>query len=283
MAVYAIGDIQGCYDEFMRLLERLAFDPAHDKLWLAGDLVNRGPHSLEVLRFVKGLGRRAVTVLGNHDLHLLALSAGNTRHQSRDHTLDAILAAPDRDELLHWLRHRPLMHRSRKRGYALVHAGLPPQWDTTEALARAAEVESTLQGDGFRDFCMRMYGNKPDRWDSRLDGMDRLRFITNCFTRMRYCDARGRLALGEKGAPGTQAPGLMPWFQVAGRASRESRIVFGHWSTLGFYQGDNVVALDSGCLWGGWLTAFRLKKGRPADPIQVGCAGRRKPHGRAAT
>ena len=278
MATYAVGDIQGCYDEFMRLLEQLSFDPEHDKLWIAGDLVNRGPHSLEVVRFVKGLGRRAIVVLGNHDLHLLAVSEGNLKHKSRDHTLDRILEAPDREEILHWMRHRPLMHHSKKRGYTMVHAGLPPQWTVKEALARAQEVEAVLQGDGFHDFCLQMYGNKPERWDPNLQGIERLRFITNCFTRMRYCDATGRLDLREKGAPGTQAAGLYPWFRAPGRATRDDRIVFGHWSTLGFYRGDNVVALDSGCLWGGWLTGLKLKKRRPPVGVQAECAARRTPH-----
>lgn len=278
MATYAIGDIQGCYDEFMRLLERLDFDPSHDKLWLAGDLVNRGPHSLEVIRFVKGLGKRAITVLGNHDLHLLAVSEGNIKHKSRDHTLDEILEAPDREELLLWLRRRPLMHYSKKRGYALLHAGLPPQWDVKEALARAKEVETVLRGDGFHEFCMQMYGNKPSCWSSRLQGMERLRFITNCFTRMRYCDASGKLGLRDKGAPGTQPEGLHPWFRVPGRATQRCRILFGHWSTLGFYQGDNVIGLDSGCLWGGELTGLRLRKRRFPHRVKVECEGRRKPH-----
>ena len=281
MTTYAIGDIQGCHNELMRLLERLSFDPARDKLWLAGDLVNRGPHSLEVLRFVKRLGNRAVSVLGNHDLHLLALSEGNIKHKSRDHTLDQILEAPDRDELLNWLRNRPLMHHSRKRGYSLLHAGLPPQWDIEEALARAREVENTLRGDGFHDFCMQMYGNKPDRWSADLHGMERLRFIVNCFTRMRFCDTDGRLGLKDKGAPGTQAAGLHPWFRVPGRATRNDRILFGHWSTLGFYEGDNVYGLDSGCLWGGELTGLKLRTRHPPRRLRLDCAETRRPDGNA--
>jgi bis(5'-nucleosyl)-tetraphosphatase (symmetrical) len=281
MAVYAIGDLQGCYDELMRLLDRIHFDPDKDRLWFAGDIVNRGPKSLKALRFVKALGKRATVVLGNHDLHLLALSQGNARHQDRDHSLAPILRANDRDELLHWLRNRPLMHHSRKRGFSLIHAGLPPQWDTRTALARAREVERVLRGDGFPDFCHRMYGNEPDIWSDKLKGMGRLRFITNCFTRMRYCDQRGRLALKEKGPPGSQPRGIMPWYDIPGRASRNDRILFGHWSTLGCLHTGNVWALDSGCLWGGKLTAVKLEKHKPPKVIQIPCPGARSPNGPA--
>lgn len=278
MAIYAIGDIQGCYDELQRLLQRIAFNPARDRLWLAGDIVNRGPKSLEVLRFAKSLGSRAITVLGNHDLHLLALSQGNRSHYKHG-TLEQILRAPDRDELIHWLRHRPLMHHSAKRGFSLIHAGLPPQWDIATALRRAREVEKVLQGPGFHDYCHAMYGNHPDRWSDNLRGMDRLRFITNCFTRLRYCTRDGRLAMKEKGAPGGQDASLVPWFKVPGRASRGQRILFGHWSTLGYYHGENVWSLDTGCLWGGQLTALRLRKKRPPKPVQLPCPGVLRPGG----
>ncbi len=277
MATYAIGDIQGCYDELRRLLDKLAFDPAEDRLWLAGDIVNRGPKSLQALRFVRGLGKRASMVLGNHDLHLLAISQGNLKHRDKDHSLDPILRAKDRDELLHWLRHRPFMHYSGKRGYALIHAGLPPQWDIPTALACAREVEQVLQGDGFRDLCRHMYGNEPHRWSEKLRGMERWRFIINSFTRLRYCDRKGNLALDEKGPPGSQSKPYLPWFQIPGRASRNDRILFGHWSTLGYYHAHNVWALDSGCLWGGKLTAVRLRRRTPPKRIQIDCPGRRRP------
>ncbi|NKN32786.1 symmetrical bis(5'-nucleosyl)-tetraphosphatase [Marichromatium bheemlicum] len=276
MPTYAIGDVQGCHAELMSLLERLAFDPARDHLWFAGDLVNRGPDSLAVLRFVRGLGTSAVTVLGNHDLHLLALAAGNHKHAGKS-TLDAVLAAPDRDELLDWLRHRPLLHHDTGLGYAMVHAGLPPQWDLTEAATHAAELEAVLRGPGYRDFLHAMYGNQPARWQPGLRGVERWRFITNAFTRLRYCSTDGTLALKEKGALGAQSPGLLPWFQVPGRRSAASRILFGHWSTLGYRAGDNTWALDSGCLWGGALTAVRLDATGPSAPIQLDCRGYLRP------
>lgn len=271
MAIYAIGDLQGCYDALMRLLEKIRFDPGEDRLWFAGDLVNRGKQSLQTLRFVRQLGSRAVTVLGNHDLHLLAISEGNLKHQGRDGSLDPILSAFDRDELLHWLRHRPVMHHNEKRGYSLIHAGLPPQWDVRTAMQRAAELEQVLRSDDAHEFFMHMYGNEPSSWSKELTGMARLRFITNCFTRLRFCDARGKLALAEKGAPGSQKNGVMPWFEISNRASRHDRILFGHWSTLGYRRAGNVWALDSGCIWGGKLTALKLRKHKPPKPIQVDC------------
>jgi len=278
MATYAIGDVQGCYNELRQLLEKIEFNPSSDTLWFVGDLVNRGPHSLEVLRFVKGLGDAAIAVLGNHDLHLLAISQGNPRHKDKDHTLGQVLAARDRDELIDWLRRRPLMHHDARRGYSLLHAGLPPQWDIPTALACAREVEEVLRGPRFHDYCQRMYGNKPDRWSAGLRGMDRLRFITNCFTRLRYCDSKGRLALGEKGAPGTQPKSCLPWFMHPKRASRHDRIIFGHWSTLGYHAGDNVWGIDSGCLWGGRLTALRIrKKKKKLKPTHLPCKGARRP------
>ena len=271
MSIYAIGDLQGCYRELRTLLERLAFDPQADRLWFVGDLVNRGPESLAVLRFVRGLGDCAIVVLGNHDLHLLAVAAGNLKHAGKG-TLEAVLTAPDRDELLHWLRHRPLLHHDPSLGWTLLHAGLPPQWDLNEARARAAELEAVLRGEDHRDFLHAMYGNKPNRWSPELRGMDRLRFITNSLTRLRFCAPDGSLALKEKGEIGSQSPGLLPWFQVPGRRTRADRIIFGHWSTLGYWSGDNTWAIDSGCLWGGSLTALRLDQD-PPHPIQVACPG----------
>lgn len=239
-------------------------------------MVNRGPHSLKVLRYLSGLGKRAICVLGNHDLHLLALSEGNIRH-NLDTGLYSILNAPDRDELLDWMRHRPLMHHSAKRGYSLIHAGLPPQWDIPTALRLAREVEQVLQGDGFHAFCHDMYGNKPDRWSETLEGMDRLRFIVNCFTRLRFCDAQGRLALKEKGPPGSQRKPYLPWYKVPGRASANDRILFGHWSTLGYYHKHNVWALDSGCLWGNKLTAVKVRKRKRPKPFHQCCKGAMRP------
>lgn len=263
MATYAIGDIQGCYDELRHALDDAGFEPGRDTLWCVGDLVNRGPKSLEVLRFVRELGETAVCVLGNHDLHLLALAAGNHKHKG-DSSLKAVLEAPDREELLDWLRWRPLLHYDPGLDFLMVHAGLPPQWDLETASACAREVESVLRGSGYRDYLMQMYGNKPNRWDPGLSGMDRWRFITNCFTRLRFCDLDGRLKLKEKGPPGSQSKGRLPWFAHPRRASSQQRIVFGHWSTLGYLAGYNVWALDSGCLWGGALTMLRLDQSPPA-------------------
>lgn len=276
MAIFAIGDIQGCFDELRALLELIRFNPKKDQLWFVGDLINRGPKSLEVLRFVKGLGESAISVLGNHDLHLLAVTQGNLKHRRKD-TFDDILAAPDRDELVEWLRHRPLMHQDRDTGFNMLHAGLPPQWDIATALQRATEVENALRGTVFNEFCHIMYGNEPARWSDSLEGAPRLRFITNCFTRLRYCDADGNLALKEKGPPGTQQAPYLPWFSVPTRASRNDRIVCGHWSTLGFQASHNLWSLDTGCLWGGQLTALKIKKNK-CKAFQIRCPGALKPH-----
>lgn len=257
MPVYAIGDIQGCYAPLQALLRSLRFDPAHDQLWFTGDLVNRGPQSLEVLRFIKRLGTSAVCVLGNHDLHLLALAAGRAR-VGRHNTLEAVLRAPDRDALLNWLRCRPLLYHDPTLGFTLVHAGLAPQWDLATALALAAEVETRLRNAQYAELFAQMYGDTPDRWDETLTGWDRIRVIINAMTRLRYCDAAGRMALGETGPPGSQPKNLLPWFTVPNRLSQGLRIVFGHWSTLGRWVAGGVIGLDSGCLWGGALSAVRL-------------------------
>lgn len=257
MAIYAIGDVQGCFDELQALLKLIDFQPGHDRLWFTGDLVNRGPKSLQVLRFVKGLASDAVTVLGNHDLHLLAVAEGNDRYRYND-TFDDVLNAPDGDELLDWLRHRPLLHHDTELGYTLIHAGLPPQWDLVQAEACAGEVEAVLRGRSYGEYFEHMYGNQPELWSDNLTGWERLRFITNCFARMRYCDKDGRLALEEKGAPGSQTDGYLPWFTAPGRRCADLNIIFGHWSTLGEYTGPGIYPLDSGCVWGGSLTALRL-------------------------
>lgn len=272
MATYAIGDIQGCYDELQQLLEHLDFDETRDQLWFVGDLVNRGPKSLEVLRFVKSLGEAAITVLGNHDLHLLALAYGNPRHKNSSN-LNDVLAATDRDELIHWLRHRPLLHRDKSLAFSMVHAGLAPQWSMKTARACAREVEKVLRGDQHIEYFLNMYGNDPKRWNEDLKGMDRWRFITNCFTRLRYCAPDGSLLLQLKGMPGENTHKHYPWFAHPQRASRKKRILFGHWSTLGYQVSHNTWALDSGCLWGGQLTALRI------DPFatQLSCSRQRDP------
>ncbi len=261
MSVYAIGDVQGCYRELRTLLERIAFDPGRDRLWLVGDLVNRGPRSVEVLRFVRDLGERAVVVLGNHDLHLLAVAEGVDPVRRKD-TFADVLRAPDRDEVLDWLRCRPLLHRDRDLGFTMVHAGLPPQWDVEEAAERAAEVEAALRDDAYRTYLRHMYGDEPARWSPELQGWERLRFITNALTRMRYCTDDGRLVLGASGRPGTQPAGSHPWFTLSGRRSRSERVVFGHWATLELERPvapqHRVYPLDKGCVWGGALGALRL-------------------------
>ena len=269
MATYAIGDVQGCFEELQRLLVAIGFDPAADRLWFVGDLVNRGPHSLAVLRFVKSLGARATTVLGNHDLHLMVVAAGHT-HLRHGDTLDAILRAPDRDELLTWLRHRKLMHV--EAGYAMVHAGLLPQWSIAKALKLAREVEERLQHHDYDEFLRRMYGSKPTRWRDNLTGYDRLRVITNSLTRMRLCTADGKMEFTHKTAPVDVPRGYMPWFNVPRRRSRGTPVIFGHWAALGLYTEANVFAIDTGCVWGHTLSALRLSdqklfqrpcKGRP--------------------
>jgi bis(5'-nucleosyl)-tetraphosphatase (symmetrical) len=262
MAVYAVGDIQGCFEDFHQALDGVAFDPASDQLWCVGDLVNRGPDSLAVLRYVRELGDSAVCVLGNHDLHLLAIAGGNPKHKDT-RSLDAILTAPDRDDLLHWLRHRPLLHRDERVGFTMVHAGLPPQWDINTAVSCAREVEAVLRGPEHKSYFLQMYGNKPALWDPTLSQMERWRFTTNCLTRLRYCTAEGHLCLKEKGPPGSQASGRLPWFEHPHRRSRSERIVFGHWSTLGYQVSANAWGIDSGCLWGGALTLLRLDCAEP--------------------
>jgi bis(5'-nucleosyl)-tetraphosphatase (symmetrical) len=262
MPVWAIGDLQGCLDPLDRLLEHIRFDPASDTLWFCGDLVNRGPRSLETLRRVRDLGDRAVSVLGNHDLHLLAVATGKQRKLKRKDTLDDILAAPDRDELLEWLRHRPLMHHDPEIGYTMVHAGLPPAWGLEESLAAAGELESCIRSSALNHFVDEMYGNLPDQWSPELQGMERLRYITNCFTRLRYCRSDGRLDLSFKGAPEHAPADVLPWFRVPERRSAELSIVFGHWSTLGPVTDPGIFPLDTGCVWGGRLTAMRLDENR---------------------
>lgn len=258
MAVYAVGDLQGCLDPLKRLLDQLAFDPGRDTVWFTGDLVNRGPASLETLRFVRALGDSAVTVLGNHDLHLLASAWTDSRRNKRHDTLEEVLAAPDREELLHWLRRRPVLHHDAKLGFTLVHAGLPPQWDLDIARNAAAELEAALGGDDFVAFFENMYGNLPNLWSPDLAGIDRLRFSVNAFTRLRFVRPDGSLDFGSKGPAERARHELLPWFRYPGRRSAGMKIVFGHWSLLDKSTCEGVYGIDTGCVYGGQLTALAL-------------------------
>lgn len=263
MAVYVIGDLQGCYQELHKLLNSLDFDPAQDKLWFAGDLVNRGADSLNVLRFVRSLGDKAVTVLGNHDLHLLAVYYSGAKIKTGD-TLNEILAAPDCEELMFWLRHQPLLHHDIDLNFSLVHAGIYPGWKMSEAISRAQEVEKALRGKNYHQFFLNMYGNKPAIWEDNLEGMDRLRFITNVFTRMRYLKPDLAFDQSTKGTPSKlKNTNVIPWFEFRPSAIKLNRVAFGHWSTLPSGQYGNCFALDSGCVWGGQLTALRIDKKTP--------------------
>ncbi len=269
MALYAIGDVQGCNAELGELLSKLRFAPDRDQLCFVGDLVNRGPDSLGVLRRVRALGDAAIVTLGNHDLHLLAVAFGQARERDGD-TLGKVLVALDREALIQWLLCRPLLHLEPESGYALFHAGLAPEWDMGTAAGCARELESALRGDPEKLFAD-LYGDQPDRWNPELKGIERLRFITNCLTRLRYVDVQGRLALRAKGSP-KKTVALTPWFEVPERRWQGVRVVFGHWSTLGFHRTDDVIALDTGCVWGGRLTALRLDV-PDASPVSVGCRG----------
>ncbi len=272
MALYAIGDVQGCDRELGSLLERIKFNADRDLIWFVGDLVNRGPDSLGVLRRVRAMRDNAVSVLGNHDLHLLARIFGSVAARKND-TLDGVLEAKDRDALLQWLIERPLLHEDRARHLALLHAGLPPQWTLAVARDCAREAQAALQRDPAR-FVATMYGDQPCIWKTALAGAERLRFITNCFTRMRYVQADGSLDLREKGAPAnTAADRLKPWFECTDARWHGTHVIFGHWSTLGFFRNENVTCLDTGCAWGNTLTALRLDDAQ-APPICVSCAPR---------
>lgn len=263
MAVYAIGDIQGCYDPFRRLLDRIDFDPSSDTLWLVGDLVNRGPKSLKTLRFIKRLGDSVITVLGNHDLHLLALSAGAVRYGTRFGSLERLLDAPDADELCDWLRRKPLAHYDENLDTLLVHAGTHPEWSAKKTLARAAEVEKELRHGDFATLLGKMYGNTPNSWSGKLGGYKRLRFIINCLTRMRMITRNNKLNFSHNGSPWRARKNLLPWYKAPNSATAETRVVFGHWSQLGLIVLPNLISLDTGCVWGGQLTAVRLDKRTP--------------------
>ena len=259
MATYAIGDIQGCFDALVQLLDKAGFNATRDRLWLVGDLVNRGPQSLEVLRYVKSLGAAAQVVLGNHDLHLIMRAEGHGRASSED-TLDAVLAADDRDELLEWLRSRPLFHQEDE--YAMVHAGLLPQWSIERSSELGAEVQAALTAANHGEFLANMWGSEPNAWRDGLRGWERLRVIVNAMTRMRFCTPQGVMEFRVKGPPDQAPAGFLPWFAVSHRASTTHTVICGHWSALGFYREAQLLALDSGCLWGGPLTAVRLEDRR---------------------
>ncbi len=262
MTTYAVGDLQGCLEPLRCLLERVDFNPSRDCLWLAGDLVNRGPQSLEALRFVRDLGSSAITVLGNHDLHLLAV-AHNIERLKRSDTLTPILEAPDRTDLIDWLRQQKLIHHDTERETTMVHAGIPPQWTLTKALRRAAEVEHALRDDALLPpFLDGMYGNQPAKWDKELHGVPRLRLITNYFTRMRFCKADGTLDLQAKEGLDSAPQGFAPWFSHANRKTRGCKIIFGHWAALeGHCDEPNVYALDTGCVWGNTMTLMNIESG----------------------
>ena len=258
MTTWAIGDLQGCYDPLQRLLEKIRFDPTTDRLWFCGDLVNRGGQSLETLRLVHSLSIHSTVVLGNHDLSLLSIAERREADQRKVNAdLQAVLFAPDRDVLIGWLRAQNLMHVDRTIGWAMLHAGLMPKWTIPIAEARAREVEARLHAPDYDRLLRNMYGDRP-AWSPKLKGMDRDRAIINVFTRLRYCTPRGRIAFDAKGSPGSQPPGLYPWFSVPGMVKRDLRIVCGHWSTLGLMIGHGVHAIDTGCVWGGPLTALEL-------------------------
>ncbi len=278
MTLFAIGDLQGCAAAFDALLDEIDFDPGRDRLWLVGDLVNRGPESLATLRRVIALGDAVTVVLGNHDLHLLAAAAGVRRPRPSD-TFQDVLAAPDAAELVDWLRRRPLLHHDPAARRVLVHAGIPPTWGVGDALREARAVEAALQGDAWRDALAEMYGNEPRTWSPSLEGSERLRYTINALTRMRFCTRDGTLDLECSGPPGSQPAGLVPWFDAPGRRARDVHIVFGHWSALGFFRRDDITALDSGCVWGRALTAAPLDP--PGAAIAVRCSGAKKPRGSA--
>jgi bis(5'-nucleosyl)-tetraphosphatase (symmetrical) len=273
MDLFAVGDLQGCATQLDQLLAQIDAAAPDARLVFVGDLVNRGPESLRTLRLLAGMGERVRTVLGNHDLHLLAAAHG-VRAPSRSDTIADILAAPDRDRLLDWLRRQPLALMADD--HLVVHAGVLPQWTAAQALALSAEVEARLQGDDWIGFLRTMYGNQPARWDDALDGADRLRCIVNALTRLRFCSADGTMEFATKEGPGLPPPGFMPWFDVPGRRTLGVPLVFGHWSTLGLIQRPDLIGLDSGCVWGGQLSAMRL---RDRWLLQVDCPQHQAPGG----
>lgn len=270
MATYAVGDLQGCYDPFMRLLDALEFDENKDRLWIAGDLVNRGNKSLKTLRLIHANQHCMFPVLGNHDLHLLRLAVA--RNPRINPSLQKLMAADDRDELFDWLRTQPLIREDESLNSVMVHAGIWPGWDVSTAVKRADEVHKVLTNKGYKKFLRRMPGNTPVQWSGKLTGTKRLRFIVNAFTRMRMVYPDGRLALRFSGPPSKANESLLPWFSVKKRKARTTRIIFGHWSALGFKQTSKLISLDTGCVWGRRLTAVRLdKSGRKPVSVDCGC------------
>lgn len=273
MALYLIGDVQGCDEALVRLLQRIDYSPSRDTLYMLGDLVNRGPHNVQVMRRLIEFGSSAKCILGNHDLHVLAVALGARKLNTSD-TIQDILNAPDRDALLNWLRHQHLaLHVG---NVLMVHAGVLPQWSTDETIALAGEVESILRGNALADFIAHMYGGMPNQWDDGLRGHDRLRVIVNALTRMRYCNAQGAMDFFYKKAPENAPDGLVPWFDLPNRLTQQTVIAFGHWSTLQLTARPDIVCLDDGCLWGGCLTALKLdnvliRDARLAERIQVTC------------
>jgi bis(5'-nucleosyl)-tetraphosphatase (symmetrical) len=269
MATYAIGDLQGCYSTLKQLLDLISFNAVRDRLWLVGDIVNRGPDSLATLRFAKDSGDTVTMVLGNHDLHLLMVAAGIAKMNAND-TLQPILDAPDREELLFWLRHQKLLHLDND--HVMVHAGLLPAWSVTQAAALAQEVECALRSENFQEVFVRLYGNRPNCWLDDLTGYERLRVIVNAMTRMRICSPNGKMKFSYKGNEQGVPDGYLPWFEAPKRASQESTVICGHWSALGLKVNHNLIALDTGCLWGGSLTAIRLEDRKI---FQVPCTKRK--------
>ena len=279
MALYLIGDVQGCDDALARLLAEIAFSPSRDTLVLLGDLVNRGPASAAVLRRVQAFGDAAHSLLGNHDLHLLGVAYGARKPGRRD-KLAELLAAPDRDALLDWLRHQSMaLHRSvGGEDLLMVHAGVLPQWSLAQTLVLAAEVEAVLRGPAASDFLRQMYGNEPAQWHDGLAGIERLRIVVNALTRLRFCTPEGRMDFDTKDGAGAAPPGYLPWFDVPGRRTAEATIAFGHWSTLGWLSRPDLIATDTGCVWGGCLSAARIgATPREHEHIEVRCAQARKP------
>jgi bis(5'-nucleosyl)-tetraphosphatase (symmetrical) len=275
MALYLIGDVQGCDAALARLLQKIGFSPSRDTLYVLGDLVNRGPQSGAVLRRLMRYGDSAQCLLGNHDLSLLAVAHG-ARPPHRNDTMDKVLLAPDRAELLEWLRWRQMAIHAH--GLLMVHGGVLPQWDVGQTLALAAEVEATLRGPALADFLPHMYGNEPAQWNDALQGADRLRVIVNALTRLRFCTPGGVMDLRAAGGPAEAPPGFVAWFDVPGRRTAGTTVAFGHWSTLGFMQRPDVIALDTGCVWGGSLSALRLGAGStPHELVQVPCEQSQKP------
>lgn len=271
--IYLVGDLQGCCKPLERLLQTIDFSPSRDQLYVLGDLVNRGPDSLGVLQRLRSLEGAATCLLGNHDLHLLAVAHG-VRKPHRSDTLDPILNAADREDWLDWLRQQNLAVHAH--GWLMVHAGVVPQWDAAQTVALAGEVEAMLRSPDVGAFLTTMYGNEPARWDERLQGVDRWRCVINSLTRLRFCAADGTMEFATKEGAGGAPEGYLPWFEVPGRRTQGTPVAFGHWSTLGLINRDDLLALDTGCIWGGHLTAVRVD-GATHEVIQIPCPQAQKP------